>query len=173
MNKDRFKISIDHMGGWVRVFFSSGEPTGEVAGYLSKSLSEWMRGHPELRVNFIVPINCNGDTVELHAWYDQTQETSQSQPLAELSDDKLRILIHSCREMLRTLAQSLSHRPDIAVAVDQLMKSRDMPETYRELSAVYPDLSRLVLQASVAALVNVQSLEATDAEMKRRAMAGN
>jgi hypothetical protein len=31
---------------------------------------------------------------------------------------------------------------------------------------------RLVLQASVAALVNVQSVEAVDAELKRRAISG-
>ena len=36
-----------------------------------------------------------------------------------------------------------------------------------------PDLMRLVLQASVATLVNVQSVEAVDAEIKRRAVAGN
>jgi len=36
-----------------------------------------------------------------------------------------------------------------------------------------PDLMRLVLQASVAALVNVQSVEAVGAEIKRRAVKGN
>ena len=36
-----------------------------------------------------------------------------------------------------------------------------------------PDLMRLVLQASVAALVNVQSVEAVGAEIKRRAVALN
>jgi hypothetical protein len=36
-----------------------------------------------------------------------------------------------------------------------------------------PDLMRLTLQASVAALVNVQSVEAVDAELKRRAVKGN
>ena len=36
-----------------------------------------------------------------------------------------------------------------------------------------PDLMRLVLHASVAALVNVQSVEVVDAEMKRRAVMGN
>ncbi len=40
-------------------------------------------------------------------------------------------------------------------------------------SAREPDLMRLVLQACVAALVNVQSVEAVDAEMKRRAVNGN
>ena len=32
---------------------------------------------------------------------------------------------------------------------------------------------RLVLQASVTALVNVQSVEAVDGELKRRAVTGN
>ncbi len=40
-------------------------------------------------------------------------------------------------------------------------------------SAKEPDLMRLVLQASVAALVNVQSVEAADAELKRRAVKDN
>ena len=44
---------------------------------------------------------------------------------------------------------------------------------FNELAVKEPDLMRLVLQASVAALVNVQSVEAVDAELKRRAVAGN
>ena len=36
-----------------------------------------------------------------------------------------------------------------------------------------PDMVRLVLQASVTALVNLQSVEAVDAEKKRRAVKGN
>ena len=35
-----------------------------------------------------------------------------------------------------------------------------------------PDLMQLVLQASIAALVNVQTVEAVEAEMKRRAVNG-
>ena len=45
-----------------------------------------------------------------------------------------------------------------------------MLETFSDLAVKEADLMRLVLQASVAALVNVQSVEAVDAEMKRRAM---
>lgn len=48
-----------------------------------------------------------------------------------------------------------------------------MPETFSELAVKEPDPMRLVLQASVAALVNVQSVEAVDAELRRRAVAGN
>lgn len=44
---------------------------------------------------------------------------------------------------------------------------------FNELAVKEPDLMRLVLQVSVAALVNVQSVEAIDAEMKRRAVVGN
>lgn len=49
----------------------------------------------------------------------------------------------------------------------------DMPENFSELAVREPDRMRLVLQASVAALVNVQSVEAVDAELKRRAVAAN
>jgi len=42
-----------------------------------------------------------------------------------------------------------------------------------ELAVKEPDLMRLVLQARVAALVNVQALEAGDAELKRRAVNAN
>jgi hypothetical protein len=40
-------------------------------------------------------------------------------------------------------------------------------------SARGPDLMRLVLQACVAAIVNVQGVEAVGAELKRRAVNGN
>jgi hypothetical protein len=71
MNHPRFEIIQENMDGWVRVFLGRGEPTGEVAKFLSHSLTEWMRQRPHLRVRFAVPINRDGDTVELHAWYDQ------------------------------------------------------------------------------------------------------
>ncbi len=62
---------------------------------------------------------------------------------------------------------------DMQNAVRRLMSPDDMLETFSELAVKEPDLMRLVLQASVAALVNVQSMEAVDAEMKRRAVNGN
>jgi len=58
-------------------------------------------------------------------------------------------------------------------ALRGLMRRDDMLETFSELAVKEPDLMRLVLQASVAALVNVQSVEAVDAEMKWRAVMGN
>ena len=67
MNEPRFNITITDMGGWARVMLGR----GEVARFLSQSLTEWMRNNPHLRVRFIVPICSGGDTVELHAWYDQ------------------------------------------------------------------------------------------------------
>ena len=54
-----------------------------------------------------------------------------------------------------------------------LMRPDDMLETFSELAVKHPDLMRILLQASVAALVNVQSVEAVGAEIKRRSVAGN
>ena len=71
MTQPRFEIIQEDMGGWVRVFLGRGEPTGEVAKFLSHSLTEWFRVHPHLRMRLAIPISRNGDTAELHAWYDQ------------------------------------------------------------------------------------------------------
>jgi hypothetical protein len=71
MNEPRFSILRRDMGGWLRVYLGGGEPTGELAQFLSHSLTEWMRERSDLRVRFVVPINRDGDTAELHAWYDQ------------------------------------------------------------------------------------------------------
>ena len=54
-----------------------------------------------------------------------------------------------------------------------MMRPDDVLETFSELAVKEPDLLRLVLQAAVAAMVNMQSVEAVDAELKRRAVAGN
>ena len=53
------------------------------------------------------------------------------------------------------------------------MRPDDMLETFSELAVREPDRMRLILQASVAAMVNVQSVYAVDVELKRRAVSGN
>jgi hypothetical protein len=47
------------------------------------------------------------------------------------------------------------------------MRPDDMLETFSELAVKEPDLMRLVLHASVAALVNSQSVEAVRAKIQR------
>ena len=71
MSQARFDKSQADMGGWVRVYLCRGEPTGEVAKFLSHAPTHRMRQHPHMRVRMIVPITNNGDTSELHAWYDR------------------------------------------------------------------------------------------------------
>ena len=53
------------------------------------------------------------------------------------------------------------------------MRPEDMLETFSELAVKEPDLMRLLLQAAVAAMVTLQSVEAVDAELKRRAVTEN
>ncbi len=93
--------------------------------------------------------------------------------LSDFSGQKLREHLQASRQTLKSLVESLANRPDMQNAVRRLMRPEDMLETFSEVAVREPDLMRLVLQASVAALVNVQSVEAVDAELKRRAISGN
>jgi hypothetical protein len=93
--------------------------------------------------------------------------------LTKKTDTELREIFELSSQMLVSLVHSLEDRPDMQNAIRRLMRPDDMLETFSELAVKEPDLMRLVLQASVAALVNVQSVEAVDAEMKRRAVNGN
>ncbi|HKB05118.1 MAG TPA: hypothetical protein VKD90_23035 [Gemmataceae bacterium] len=71
MNQVRFNITTTDMGGWVRVCLGRGEPAGELAPFLSHALTAWFRDRPHLRLGVVVPITRDGDTAELHAWYEQ------------------------------------------------------------------------------------------------------
>ena len=93
--------------------------------------------------------------------------------LTKKSAAELREILQASRETITGLIDSLANRPDMQNAVRRLMRPDDMLETFSELAVKEPDLMRLVLQASVAALVNVQRVEAVEAEMKRRAVVGN
>jgi hypothetical protein len=67
----KFEIHHQDMGGWVRVFADRdvGLST-DLPVYLSSSLMDWFRQRPHLRLRSAVSVQRNGDTVELHAWYD-------------------------------------------------------------------------------------------------------
>lgn len=72
--------------------------------------------------------------------------------LTNKPDAELRKLLQQSRQVLTALVQSLTDRPDMQEAVRILMRPDDMLETFSELAVKEPDLMRLVLQASVAAL---------------------
>ena len=82
MVQARIGINQLDMGGWVRVYLGQGEPTGEIAHFLSHALNGWFRERPHLRLRLILPVTRNGNTVELHAWYEQILFSDQS-PLAK------------------------------------------------------------------------------------------
>jgi len=67
----KFNIHQQDLGGWVRVFCSrSANLPDDIAVFLSTALTEWFRQHPHLVLRSVIPIQKNGDTVELHAWYE-------------------------------------------------------------------------------------------------------
>ena len=82
-------------------------------------------------------------------------------------------ILQASGQTLPSSVDAPANRPDMQNAIRRLMRPDDVLETFHELAIKEPDLMRLVLQAAVAALVNVQSVEAVDAELKRRAVKGN
>jgi hypothetical protein len=77
----KFRIAQHDMGGWVRVHLEQGEPPDDLPFYLSHALTGWFRHHPHMGMRLVVPVVKDGETVELHAWYDQSQFPDTS-PLA-------------------------------------------------------------------------------------------
>jgi hypothetical protein len=59
------------MGGWVRIYTDRpSEGADDLPVFLSHALTGWFRERPQLRMRCAVPIQRNGQTVELHAWFD-------------------------------------------------------------------------------------------------------
>jgi len=66
-------MNVHHqdMGGWMRVFADRQEDLpDDLAVYLSQAVSDWFRQRPQMHLRTVAPIQVNGDTVELHVWYD-------------------------------------------------------------------------------------------------------
>ena len=65
------EIGQADLGGWVRV---SPAPTADLPQdlpvYLAQTLADWFRQRPHFHLRCVVPIPREGDTVELHGWYD-------------------------------------------------------------------------------------------------------
>ncbi len=93
--------------------------------------------------------------------------------LTNKTDAELRENLQASRQMLKTLIERITDRPDMQSAIRRLMRPDDMLDTFSELAVKDPDMMRVVLQASVAALVSVQSVEAVGAEIRRRAVIGH
>lgn len=68
----KFDVGVHDMGGWVRVISDESPAVPEeLAFFLSHRLSEWLRANAHLRLLCVAPVNRDGTTVELHAWYEQ------------------------------------------------------------------------------------------------------
>ena len=67
----RFNVVQKDMGGWVRVYpdRTAGLPE-DLPVYLPHALTQWFRDRPQLRMRQVVPIQRDGNAIELHAWFD-------------------------------------------------------------------------------------------------------
>jgi hypothetical protein len=66
----KFEIGQHDMGGWVRIVAGRQNLPDDLPVYLSQALSDWFRQRPHLRMRCVVPVQKDGNTVELHAWYE-------------------------------------------------------------------------------------------------------
>ena len=66
----KFEIAQEDMGGWVKISAGRQDLPDDLPRFLSQALADWFRQRPRLRMRCIVPIQRDGDTVELHAWYE-------------------------------------------------------------------------------------------------------
>lgn len=77
----KYEIVQQDMGGWVCLYPSRANDLPEVhPRNLSHCLTEWFRQRPQLRLRFAVPVCKDGNTVELHAWYDMVAFPDLTQP---------------------------------------------------------------------------------------------
>jgi hypothetical protein len=68
----KFDVGAHDMGGWVRdLAGQTGQHVEDLAFYLSHKLSMWSRENPHEHLICVVPISKDGNTVELHGWYEQ------------------------------------------------------------------------------------------------------
>ena len=91
--------------------------------------------------------------------------------MSESSTDQLLKDQAEADSTLASLVDALSERPDMQQALRKLMSRDDMLKMFSQQAVADPDLMRVTLQASVAALINVHTHRTATADLKRRAEA--
>jgi hypothetical protein len=66
----KFAIGRHNMGGWVRAVAGRHNLPNDLPVYLSQALLAWFRQRPQRQMRCVVPVQRDGNTVELHAWYE-------------------------------------------------------------------------------------------------------
>ena len=81
---NKIHVHQEDMGGWVRVFTDkTATLTDDLPLFLSHTLAEWFRQRRHLRMRCAVPICRDGNTVEIHAWYETHVFEAYQGPQAE------------------------------------------------------------------------------------------
>ena len=66
-----FEIHQEDKGGWLRVYPARMDNIpDDLPVFLSETLIDWFRERPQAAIRSVTPINKDGNTVELHAFYE-------------------------------------------------------------------------------------------------------
>lgn len=67
----KIEVHQQEMGGWVRIYMDPQAPRPpDLPIFLSHALTDYFRQRPHLTMRTIQSVTVEGNTVELHAWYD-------------------------------------------------------------------------------------------------------
>jgi len=67
----KFEIHQEDRGGWLRVHTPLRDNVPDnLPVFLSETLIDWFRERPQAQLRSVTPINKDGNTVELHAFYE-------------------------------------------------------------------------------------------------------
>ncbi len=90
--------------------------------------------------------------------------------ISHLTPAELQSLLATCWDAINGVLDRLNQSPEMQDGIRRLLSAKTITG---ELAAMEPKLAELILQGSVAALVNLQSVQEIDAEIVRRSAEGN
>ena len=93
--------------------------------------------------------------------------------IRNLSDDDLKMLSRKCLEMGETVCGRVADDAEVLDGIRRLLESGDLLAEFQELQQTNGFTATRILNASLAALVNSQSVLAIAKEFRRRALDRN
>ena len=90
-----------------------------------------------------------------------------------LPTEQLNELMQQCWERINAILDRMNDAPDMQARIRRMINSNDMAAEFNWITSESPELAKWILKESVAALVNLQSVQGIHAAIVRRASAGN
>jgi len=91
----------------------------------------------------------------------------------KITSTMLRELRRQCFEVIQAVCERIENDTKVRSTVRRLLQAENMLNEFFEVESDTRDLANLILESSVATMVNSQSLRAIDAEWQKRMVERN